>query len=141
MSLVHPWPRLLAIALGAAVGVGIAHAHHSISGVYDSSKRLTVEGVVTEFQFVNPHPFLLIEGVGGEHEGQIWRLEMDNRFELSDIGVTANTFKAGDRVVASGSGSRTEPQRLYLYRLERAADGLRYEQVGSRPRINVPAPR
>jgi hypothetical protein len=128
------------LALGAAAA-GTAHAHHSIAAVYDSSKRLTVEGVVTEFQFVNPHPFLVIEGVAGEHEGQTWRLEMDNRIELSDIGIAADTFKAGDRVVASGSGSRTEAQRLYLYRLDRESDGLRYEQVGSRPRINVPAPR
>lgn len=139
MRLVHPWPRLLALALGAA-GAGALHAHHSIAGVYDSSKRLTLEGVVTEFQFVNPHPFLLIEGVSGEHQGQIWRLEMDNRIELSDIGVRADTFKAGDHLVVSGSESRTEPQRLYLYRLDRAADGFRYEQVGSRPRIDVPAP-
>ena len=138
MSLVHPWSRLFALVLAAA---GTAHAHHSISAVYDSTKRLTVEGVVTEFQFVNPHPFLLIEGVAGEHEGQIWRLEMDNRIELSEIGMSPDTFKAGDRVVVSGSGSRTEGQRLYLYRLDRASDGFRYEQVGSRPRINGSAPR
>lgn len=126
----------------AAAGISTPGlAHHSIAAVYDSSRRLTVEGVVTEFQFVNPHPFLLIESVAGEHAGQAWRLEMDNRFELSEIGIAPDTFKAGDRVVVSGSANRTQPQSLYLYRLDRAADGFRYEQVGSRPRINTPAAR
>jgi hypothetical protein len=117
---------------------GLCHAHHSIAGVYDSSRPMTVEGRVTEFRFVNPHPILVIEVETGT-ERQSWQLEMDNRFELADIGMTAETFTAGDRVVATGSLGRTEPQRLYLRRLDRPADGFRYEQIGSRPRVNTPA--
>jgi hypothetical protein len=60
---------------------------------------------------------------------------MDNRFELADIGVTAQTFRPGDRVRLSGSPGRNEPRILYLMKLERGSDGLRYEQVGSTPRI------
>ena len=130
------WMLLSAVAI-AAGGVA-AHGHHSIASVYDSSWRVTLEGVIAQFQLVNPHPFLLVEVRDGAGRLQEWRLEMDNRGELAAIGVTANTFKPGDRVVVAGSQSRTQPQSLYVLRLDRPADGFWYEQVGLSPRIRTP---
>ena len=111
-----------------------AQAHHSIAGVYDSSEQVTIEGDVAEFRFINPHPILIID-VARESGPESWQLEMDNRFELARLGITAETFAAGDRVVATGSRHRSEPRRVYLRRLDRPADGARYEQIGSRPRF------
>jgi hypothetical protein len=115
-----------------------AGAHHSFGGIYDSSRNLMLEGVVTEFLFIHPHPYLLVAVQGSGGEQQTWRAEMDNRFELTDIGITAQTFKPGDRVVVSGSPGRNEPRILYMWKLARPADGLLYEQIGSTPRINRP---
>ena len=126
-----------ALALQAALAMpGSALAHHSISGVYDSSRQITVEGRVVEFQFINPHPVLVIAVDSDADSPQTWRLEMDNRYELADIGITGATFERGDRVIASGSAARADPNSLYLMRLDRPADGLRYEQVGTSPRIS-----
>src|SRR5262245_64200637 len=77
-------------------------AHHAISAMYDSSKRVTVEGAVREFQFINPHPFLIIE-VSESGKTLEWKLEMDNRFELINEGMKADNLKPGDRVVVFGS--------------------------------------
>jgi uncharacterized protein DUF6152 len=123
-----------AAALGLAIAGTPAWAHHAISAIYDSSKRVTVEGAVREFQFVNPHPILIIDVTEGGKTLE-WRLEMDNRFELIDEGMKSDTLKQGDRVVASGSLSRTNPQGMYLMRLDRPADGFRYEQIGASPRV------
>jgi len=112
-----------------------AAAHHSISAVYDSARQQRVEGVVAEFQFVNPHPFVIVT-VEANGAAESWRLEMDNRFELQGIGMTNETLRPGDRVVVTGSLGRTEPRTLYIRRLDRPADGFRYEQVGSRPRVD-----
>jgi hypothetical protein len=60
---------------------------------------------------------------------------MDNRYELIEEGMNAETLKRGDRVVASGSLSRTSPQGMYVMRLDRPADGFRYEQIGASPRV------
>jgi len=109
-------------------------AHHSIQAVYDSTKPVTVEGAIREFQFINPHPFLIVNVSEGGKTFE-WRLEMDNRYELISEGMTAETLKAGDRVVANGSLSRTNPQGMYLMRLDRPADGFRYEQIGASPRV------
>lgn len=128
----HRWTSL--IALGLTVAGAPALAHHAISAIYDSSKRVTIEGAVREFQFVNPHPFLIVE-VTEAGKTLEWKLEMDNRYELIDEGMKADTLKPGDRVVAAGSLSRTNPQGIYVMRLDRPADGFRYEQIGASPRV------
>lgn len=128
-------------ASALAVLSAAAEGHHSIAAVYDGSRRQSIEGIVTEFQFVNPHPFVIVAVAADTGEPQRWRLELDNRFELSAIGMTAETLKAGDRVVAAGSPGRTDPRTLYVLALDRPADGLRYEQVGTRPRIDTRSDR
>ena len=109
-------------------------AHHSISAVYDSRRQVTVTGSVREFQFVNPHPWLVVDVDDGSTVRR-WRLELDNRWELVDVGMRTDTFKPGDVIVASGSAGRDGARSLYVRRLDRAADGLQYEQVGPSPRV------
>jgi Family of unknown function (DUF6152) len=124
----------------AAIGIARAeaNAHHSIAGVYDGSKQVTIEGVVTEFRFVNPHPFVMVDVKqdGRTHE---WKLEMDNLSELVDVGMTGQTLMRGDRVIVTGSPTRSpQPRGMYVRKLDRPADGFQYEQVGSSPRITRP---
>jgi hypothetical protein len=127
--------RLALYAVALALQTMPATAHHAISAVYDASRKATIEGVVAGFQFVNPHPFVLMdEGDAGTPER--WTLEMDNRSELAVIGVTADTLKPGDRVVVTGSLARSRARQLYISRLDRLADGFRYEQIGSSPRVS-----
>lgn len=125
------WLTVVALAWASS-----AVAHHSFASIYDTGRHITLEGVVSEFQFVHPHPILIVVVAPDRY----WRAEMDNRFELEDIGITAQTFKAGDRVRLSGSPGREKDARiLYLWKLERPADGLQYEQVGSTPRVQTTA--
>ncbi len=123
------------IALVLAFAGSDLSAHHALGQAYDSTEQVTIEGTVTEFRFTNPHPLLFVEVVTESGLTQSWRLEMDNRFELARIGMSAETFQPGDRVVARGSAGRTRPQSIYLRRLDRPADGLRYEQRGSTPHL------
>ena len=72
------------VAAALVFASSAAEAHHSIAAVYDGARQQRLEGVVAEFQFVNPHPFVIVtvEQDGAEES---WRLEMDNRFELADV--------------------------------------------------------
>ena len=125
----------LALAAAIAICAQPVRAHHSIYGIYDRSRPATLDGTVADFQLINPHPFLFIDVADSSGAAERWRLEMDNRIELAEIGVTAGTFKPGDRVVVTGSLARAQPRSLYLLRLDRSSDGFWYEQVGSSPRI------
>jgi hypothetical protein len=127
--------RGVPLACGLLLGAFTAEAHHSISGMYDSRRDVRVEGVVTQFEFINPHAFITLEVGETGRAPQRWRVELDDRGELSDIGMTAQTLQPGDRVIVVGSPARREANRLYLNRLDRPADGYSFEQVGGRPRL------
>ena len=103
--------------------------------MYDSSRDVRIEGVVTQFEFINPHAFLTIEVREAGRDPQRWRVELDDRGELSEIGMTAKTLQPGNHVIVVGSPARREGNRLYLGRLDRPADGYSFEQVGGRPRL------
>ena len=111
-----------------------AEAHHSVAGMYDTSQETRISGVVVQFQFVHPHPLVVVDT---QRDGttERWTLEMDNRGELAHIGFSDSTLKPGDQVSVRGSLARREPRRLYIMRLDRKADGFAYEQIGSRPQI------
>ncbi len=118
----------LALIMLAASAVD---AHHSIAGMYDSTRPVTIDAVVTEYRFVSPHPYL---DVRDSRTQQTWRLEMDNRRELESIGVNEQTIKTGDRLVVTGSPSRRGANQMYIERLQRPADGFGFEQYRSSPR-------
>jgi hypothetical protein len=109
---------------------GPASAHHSLVG-YDHGRRLELAGTVAEFHFTQPHPYLVLAARSGR-----WKLEMDNLWELQEIGLTRESFKPADKVTVSGSPDREGAKALYLWRLDRPSDGLHYEQVGSRPHLS-----
>ena len=105
----------------------VAHAHHSIAGIYDDSQPVTVEGVVTRFGFVDPHPFVVMEVRDENGRPQRWTMEMDNRWELSQLGFETETLKPGDRLVVLGSPARLKPHSLYIRKLDRPSDGFTYQ--------------
>jgi Family of unknown function (DUF6152) len=126
----------LALVVMMILGGTVTRGHHSIAAVYDRAKPVKLDAVVVEFAMVQPHPFLIVEVRNG---GELvrWRGELDNRHELIAIGMTAETLKPGDRIIVSGNAGRTQPQSLYVYRLDRPADGFWYEQVGMSPKIGT----
>jgi hypothetical protein len=105
----------------------VASAHHSIASIYDEDHQIMLEGVVTRFTYVNPHPVLMLTVIDDKGRSQVWRLEMDNRGGLAEVGFGVQTLKAGDRLLVTGSPARTIPHSMYLRKLERPADGFVYE--------------
>ena len=127
----------VAVMLGMlTIAMAPIAAHHSLSE-YDATRQLTLTVVVREFHFVNPHPYLIVDAKVGSLSS-LWRLELDNRFELVQIGMAANTFAPGEQLLVSGRPGRDQKPILYVRELDRPADGFRYEQQGSSPRIVRP---
>jgi hypothetical protein len=129
------WRRGVLLACGLLLGAFTVEAHHSISGMYDTRREVRIEGIVTQFEFINPHAFLTVEVRETDRAPQRWRVELDDRGELSEIGMTAQTLQPGNQVIVVGSAARREANRLYLVRLDRPADGYSFEQVNGRPRL------
>ena len=123
------------LAAGLLAATAPAQAHHSLAG-YDAAQPRELRGVVAEFAFVQPHPYMtiVVEAAGPK---QTWRLEMDNLYELREIGLTRDSFKPGERVLVRGDPQRDGSPRMYLRRLDRPSDGLLYQQVGTSPTVSL----
>jgi hypothetical protein len=113
----------------------LAHGHHSVMGAYDESSRITIEVVVNDFQFVYPHPFIYVEIIAASDSrlaasigtGEQWRLEMDNKVELVDLGFTSKTLTPGDKIFVTVDPSRNKSYAMYVRVLEHQTAGFRYE--------------
>jgi len=135
--------RPLLIAGSVLVGIGMAgmvDAHHSIAAMYAREKSITLTGVVTRFEFVNPHPIVHLEATreGGNKES--WTLEWSSKSRLDARGFTAETLRPGDEIVVSGGPARDGSRALFVGQLKRPADGFEYtsSQAPSRPPEPVP---
>ena len=90
-------------AAGTAVAAGLllmcvpVLAHHG-TGTYDSTKSVTLSGVVTEFAFVNPHAALYFDVKDASGRVANWAIEMNSPGVLRAAGWTKTTFKAGDEI-------------------------------------------
>jgi hypothetical protein len=83
--------------------VPVVHSHHSFSGVYDGSRVVTVTGVVTQFKFINPHALMLMDVTDESGKVSKWTVEFAGRLNLSEIGWTADSIKAKERVTVTGN--------------------------------------
>lgn len=91
------------LAVSAAVD-----AHHSNAPHYDANRPVQIEGVVTEFEFVNPHAFVHVE-VAGDSGAVAWDCEMAAAIMLSRRGWSADSLVPGQRVTVNGIAARRDP--------------------------------
>ena len=54
MSMRYRLCAVLVMLFGPAAAVP-ALAHHSVSGVFDQGKQITLKGVITKIEWINPH--------------------------------------------------------------------------------------
>jgi uncharacterized protein DUF6152 len=100
-----PW-TLCAVALGVMLAATSAVAHHSFSSEYDASKPVTLTGVVTKVEWLNPHVYFYINVKDESGKITNWALEMGAPSGLQRQGWTRNTLKVGDTVKVEGSLAR-----------------------------------
>jgi len=115
------------LTLGSLLFVAAGSAHHSTDADFTPGSEITITAVVTEFRFVNPHPFVKAREVGPDGQAKEWMLLLDDRWEMVEAGFTRWTFQPGDVLVATGRPSRREPSNLYVIIMERQSDGFVYQ--------------
>jgi hypothetical protein len=117
----------LIVTAAAMISGGRAYAHHSFAATYLEDKTQKVDGKVVQFLFQNPHSFLVVEGHDEKGVMQRWSIELGSSGHLSRQGVTRDSLKAGDHVVAIGHPGRvSEEHKLHLVSIERPSDGWKW---------------
>jgi len=90
-----------AIVVCAAVAVA---AHHGQVGLFDDGRIVEVKGTVKQWNFVNPHPILVLEAPDEKGIRKEWDIYFGPGAvpSLRRQGFSADTFKAGEVLVIKG---------------------------------------
>jgi uncharacterized protein DUF6152 len=92
---------LLFAAIGLLLLCGPVQAHHGRSN-YDVTSTATVKGVVTQFDWVNPHALIYLDVKNDEGKMEKWIAETNSPNTLSRQGWARDTVKVGDEVTLVG---------------------------------------
>ncbi|HZJ34173.1 MAG TPA: DUF6152 family protein [Vicinamibacterales bacterium] len=83
------------------LATGSASAHHSAT-MFEQTKQITVEGVVKEFQYTNPHSWLLVDVKDKNGKVTTWGFEAEGPSTLQRAGIRPSVFPAGTKVTMTG---------------------------------------
>jgi hypothetical protein len=96
-------------------------AHHSFA-MFDTAKPVTIAGVVSAFEWTNPHAYIELDVADAKGAFTHWSIELGSTSILMRAGWKFNTLKKGDKVTALVSPLRTGEPGSLLNRLT-LADG------------------
>ena len=102
----------IAFALSALVSF-TSSAHHSVFSRFDPDNIITVEGVVTQFVWMNPHSRLVIESSSEGGDTVTWVIETSASTQLKRAGIPRDAIRIGDQVTVAGFSPVTSRREIY----------------------------
>ena len=113
----------VALTLVVAASLPVA-AHHS-AVMFDDQKEITVEGTVKEFQYTNPHSWLLVDVPNKDGSVTTWGFEAEGPTTLLRNGVRPADLKFGTKLKITGHPMKDgRPAAIWEYAVR--ADGKKY---------------
>jgi len=97
-------------------------AHHSFSAEFDATKPISLTGVVTKVEWMNPHTHFYIDVKDESGKVTNWDLETGSPNALSRRGWTRHSLKEGDVVTVQASRAK-DGSNLASARTVKLADG------------------
>ena len=113
--------RLLTVTLSSLSLSSIqpAAAHHAFAANYDMDNVGTVEGVVEEVVWANPHVHYYIQVTAEDGTTELWDGEAANLSILASRGWERNTIRVGDAIRVTGALGRDGIRRIQMRQVVR----------------------
>src|SRR5262245_59235449 len=110
---------ICALVLSAAP----AFAHHAFATEFDAQKPVTMKGIVTKIDWVNPHVwfYINVKNDNGTIENAGFEKGGPNRLRAS--GWTKETMKIGDEVIVEGSLAKNGSRNVNAKNVTMASTG------------------
>jgi hypothetical protein len=86
-----------ALLVAGIFGASPVWAHHSFT-MFDMTKRLTLVGTITSFEWTNPHAYIEIDVPDEKGAVKHWSIELGSPSILMQSGWKFNSIKAGDKL-------------------------------------------
>jgi hypothetical protein len=117
--------KLLGVCLFVAAPL---NAHHSTAVNFNRDVIVTVDGIVTEYRFQNPHVQILMEVSKDDGAVETWMVELAAKNQLLRGGWTGEEFVPGQRLSVDGwKGYR---DRTAYYQVATLEDGTEVRPPG-----------
>jgi Family of unknown function (DUF6152) len=110
--------KKLALSILAVLGAAAvpSFAHHSFAAEFDAKKPITITGVVTKIEWMNPHAWFYVDMKNADGTVEHWQCETGAPIELVRRGWRKSDMKVGDQVTVHGfrakDGTNTANARL-----------------------------
>ena len=124
----------LALFILSTAMAGAASAHHSFA-MFDQTRQVTVNGVVKEFQWTNPHAFIEVV----DASGMLWGVELNSPNNLIRQGWKRTALHPGDKVSVTLNPLR-DGRPGGLFNAVTLPDGVVLGNAHPTAPINVPTP-
>lgn len=96
-----------AIALFSALFLsGVAAAHHSLVGEFDTSVNFEVRGAITKLEWTNPHIWIYLDVTADNGTVEKWECEMGSPNQLIRQGWKKEDLPIGTIIRASANPAR-----------------------------------
>jgi hypothetical protein len=100
-------------------------AHHS-GAMFEAVKTITVEGVVKQFQYTNPHSWLLVDVKNKDGSVTTWGFEAEGPSTLQRAGIRPSDFAVGTKLKITGHPMKDgSPAAAWVDAVR--ADGKRFD--------------
>jgi len=86
---------------GLLLPVTQAFAHHSFAAEYDEKKVIVLKGVVTKFEWTNPHVRFYVDVKDENGNVTNWDLELMSPNTLTRAGWSRHALQVGDQVTVT----------------------------------------
>ncbi len=86
-------------------------AHHAFAAEFDGSKKIKLQGKVTQMEWINPHSWIHLEVINANGEKEEWMVEGGTPNVLLRRGFTKKSLEPGTEIIVDGSLARNGKKR------------------------------
>jgi len=93
---------VLGVGLGLWLAVTPVSAHHAFTAEFDANQPVTMRGLVTKIEWINPHSWLYVDVKGPDGQVVNWRFELGAPNALFRRGWRKDSIPLGIEVEVTG---------------------------------------
>ena len=128
-------PFFIGLVALAMFGVSLSQAHHAVHGRYDYEAEITLTGMITRVDWINPHVRILLDVTEGDGSTTTWEITSAPAQFMRRAGISKSKLisDGGEPVTVLGIRARNpDLNHIWAYRID-YADGHFYQLSTRRP--------